>query len=213
MLSTLALLLAPILVSASPIFRPSEPATCEVSREASREATPSEDELPRWQREPSGPFLDCYDNFRLAGFAPAEANRLAHIGIYGTEPSAGSEGCHYYVVTVYYCEGGSRRYRQFNVGTICIEDLVGSCPTMTCPSGQQAFYRITTGAGCKPDATCAWVEVSGVYSTGQADSIRGNQICDKLVDCSCWPGLSCGARVCVPMSGIPIQPKGCPNCP
>ena len=105
MLSTLALLLAPILVSASPIFLPSEPATCEASREVSREATPSEDELPRWQREPSGPFLDCYDNFRLAGFAPAEANRLAHIGIYGTEPSAGSEGCHYYVVTVYYCEG------------------------------------------------------------------------------------------------------------
>jgi hypothetical protein len=206
MFSALALLLTPILVPGYPVSGATEPATGEAMCAPALSGL-SDDELPRWQREPSGPFLDCYDNFRLAGFAPAEANRLAHIGIYGTEPSAGSEGCHYYVVTVYYCEGGTRRYRQFNVGTICIEDLVGSCPTMTCPSGQQAFYRITTGAGCKPDATCAWVEVSGVYSTGQAD------ICDKLVDCSCWPGLSCGARVCVPMSGIPIQPKGCPNCP
>jgi len=206
MFSALALLLTPILVPGYPVSGATEPATGEATCAPALSGL-SDDALPRWQREPSGPFLDCYDNFRLAGFAPAEANRLAHIGIYGTEPSAGSEGCHYYVVTVYYCEGGTRRYRQFNVGTICIEDLVGSCPTMTCPSGQQAFYRITTGAGCKPDATCAWVEVSGVYSTGQAD------ICDKLVDCSCWPGLSCGARVCVPMSGIPIQPKGCPNCP
>lgn len=207
MLSALSLLLAPILVSASPIFLPSEPATCEASREVSREATPSEDELPRWQREPSGPFLDCYDNFRLAGFAPA-----------GSKPARPHRDLRHRAVSGVgrlpllrrdrlLLRGGSRRYRQFNVGTICIEDLVGSCPTMTCPSGQQAFYRITTGAGCKPDATCAWVEVSGVYSTGQAD------ICDKLVDCSCWPGLSCGARVCVPMSGIPIQPKGCPNCP
>jgi hypothetical protein len=179
-----------------------------VSVPASVPAVPrSEDEPPRWQREPSGQFLDCYDNFKLAGFPPAEANRLAHIAVYGTEPSAGTEGCHYYVVTVYYCEAGTRRYRQFPVGTICIEDLVGSCPVMTCPTGEQAYFQLTTGTGCKPDQACVWLEVSGVYSTGVAE------ICDSLVDCSCWPGLSCGARVCVPMSGTPLQPKGCPTCP
>lgn len=178
-----------------------------VSVPASLHVVPRSEDEPRWQREPSGRFLDCYDNFKLAGFPPAEANRLAHIAVYGTEPSAGTEGCHYYVVTVYYCEAGTRRYRQFAVGTICIEDLVGSCPVMTCPSGQQAYFQLTTGTGCKPDQTCVWLEVSGVYSTGVAE------ICDSLVDCTCWPGLSCGARVCVPMSGTPPQPKGCPTCP
>lgn len=159
-----------------------------------------------WKRVSSGTFLDAYDNFRLAGFTPTEANRLAHIAAFGTEPTAGSEGCHYYVVTVYYCEDGTRRYRLFNAGTVCIENLTGSCPVLSCPPGEKAFFKLTTGANCKPDQSCVWIEISQVYSSGDP------AICDNLVDCSCWPGLGCAARECVPMSGTPSQPKGCPSC-
>ena len=164
------------------------------------------DPAPRWQRQSSGAFLDSYDNFTLAGFPPTEANRLAHIAAFGTAPTAGSAGCSYYVVTAYYSEGGTRRYRLFNVGTVCIENLTGSCPVLNCPPGEKAFFKLTTAANCKPDQSCVWIDISQVYSSSQPD------ICDHLVDCSCWPGLGCAARECVPMSGTPSQPKGCPSC-
>ncbi len=162
---------------------------------------------PVWQRVPGGAFENCADNFECAGYTPVEANRLAHIAIFGKEPTVGGEGCDYYTVTTYYCAGTSRKYTRQSVSTICIEQLLGSCPVLTCPSGQQAFFKLTTAEGCKPASTCVWVEVSGPHTSGSAE------ICDNLTNCDCWPGLSCAVRECVPVAGIQQHPTGCPNCP
>jgi hypothetical protein len=168
---------------------------------------------PEWQRIPSGLFENWTDEFEKAGFDPFEANRLAHLLVFGTDPSgqfeagSASSGCSYYLMTTWYCVGNNRFYERKAVGAVCVEAAIGTCLVVTCPPGERSFFKLTTSATCNPASTCSWISVSGPHTSDNPG------LCSTLSDCSCWPGLDCTVAVCVKVAGSSNHPSGCPSCP
>ncbi len=170
------------------------------------ECDEGDDSTTPWIHDPCDPMAHWTLEFESIGLEPEVANRLAHLLIYNVEPTEGDTGCDYYNVTTYYCDGLTRRVSRQLVGTVCIEAALGLCVHQPCPLGSKGYYRLTTAASCSPASTCAWVQVDGPLFTNQEN------LCDDLVDCSCWPNLDCTDWVCVPVASTSGNPKGCPIC-
>ena len=101
----------------------------------------------------------------------------------------------------------TRRYTRTNVGTVCIERFLASCPLMTCTPNQGVLLRLTTAAHRTTPSTCIRVEISGPLTSGQASA------CEALADGDCSRGLARALRECVPITGTTELPKDCPICP
>ncbi len=158
-------------------------------------------------------FIVSWMELAAQGVDDLEANRLAHIEIFGEDPYGESvtSSCDYYVVTTHYCDGLTRRTVRSLVGTVCIEQAFpGLCSLPACPAGQKRFYKLSTASsGCSdevPADTCVWVTVTGPYTATST-------VCDMLEGCGRWPGLGCSSpSALVAVAGAHSHPIGCPDC-
>ncbi len=172
---------------------------------------PVEDETP-WVLDCCTPFRECADGLRKYGLSLQDAEDVTHLIFYGEYPQYDKLGCSYYVVTMYFCRNGIRYNQPMDVKTQCLEENLELCAPMLCPAvvGDTATYRpffITTlGQQCNPPGACVWFDIDGPYTTN--DLTR----CEQASDCSCFAEATCESRVCRPVVGVDLQPRGCPSC-
>ena len=155
----------------------------------------------------TGLFEVVVKRFQDAGFVAKAAQELAALPLGCHDLRDTTKRCEFYRVTFDSCDGITRRSEELNVGTVCLEALIGQCLLPTGASGEKALSKVTTAASGKPASACALVEVEGPRV---ADV---QVICDQLADCSCWPTLSCASLSCVPVSASTHWPTECPSCP
>ena len=145
--------------------------------------------------------------FLTAGYSTQESVKLARIALAMPDPNNETIGCLYHEVEAFWCDGITTRSETYNVGKLCIEAALPTCILPVCPSGQKAFFKVTSSATCEPASTCMYLSVSALQRS------RDSWICDSIQDCSCWPTLSCSSAVCAPYNPTLKVPSDCPKCP
>lgn len=98
------------------------------------------------------------------------------------------------------------------VKTQCIEEGLAICPLMVCPpvigdsSTYRPFFLTTLAQQCDPSGECVWFSIDGPHDTNDLSR------CEQASDCSCFADADCDSRVCRPVVGVALRPRGCPSC-
>jgi len=146
-----------------------------------------DDAPPAWEFQSHDAFQQAWMTFEAAGVDVHAAHELAHLAVFGTLPvdpdAIGVINCMYWRLKTYWCDADGAYFTSTNVSFRCVSEATQTCPAHT----------------------CVFVEVQGPFSSNRPE------VCGNLVNCACWPTLSCGTRTCVPWT-VADLPGKCPEC-
>lgn len=171
------------------------------------------DAPPAWEFQSRDAFQQAWMTFETAGIDVHAAHDLAHLAVFGTPPvdleATGVIHCMYWRLKTYWCDGDGAYFTTTNVSFRCVSEATQPCPTVpSCGPGMRMVHQLTTGSTCSggiPAHTCVFVEVQGPFQSNRPE------VCGTLVNCACWPTLSCSTRTCVPWT-VAELPGTCPEC-
>ncbi len=171
-----------------------------------------DDAPPAWEFQSRDAFQQAWMTFEAAGIDVHAAHELAHLAVFGTLPvdpdAIGVVNCLYWRLKTYWCDADGAYFTSTNVSFRCVSEATQTCPAFPCDPGTRAVHQLMTGSTCAagiPAHTCVFVEVQGPFSSNRPE------VCGNLVNCACWPTLSCGTRTCVPWT-VADLPGKCPEC-